>query len=159
MRRLLTLLAVPVLIAAAPAPKIVVANPEVRPTQGTLMTSAGYFTVTNAGTAPDTLTGAACACAASASLHKTETRGGVSRMAPAGPIALAPGASVTLKPGGLHLMLMGLKAPIKPGDTVRVTLTFAKAGKVEVPLKAAAMAGMDHSMMDHSKMDHGHMAH
>ena len=47
-------------------------------------------------------------------------------------------ATVTLAPGGLHLMLMGLKAPLVEGETVPVTLTFANAGTVEIGLSVHA---------------------
>lgn len=143
MRRLLPLLlAAPLLIAAAPASPLVVERPELRATTGTLKTTAAYFTLKNTGAAPDTLTGASCACAATAAVHESKMANGVMRMAPSGPLAVAPGGQIVLKPGGLHLMLTGLRQPIKAGQTVRITLVFAKAGKREIAFKASDTAGL-----------------
>lgn len=139
MRRLLPLLLL--LTAAGPAASLVVEHPELRVPQGGLKTTAAYFTVRNTGKTADVLTGAACACAQSASVHESKVLNGISRMAPAGSLALAPGGQITLRPGGLHLMLTGLRQPIKAGDTVRITLVFAKAGRIETAFKASDTAG------------------
>lgn len=56
-----------------------------------------------------------------------------------GGLAIPPGATVALAPGGLHLMLMGLKTPLKQGEKVPVTLVFEKAGTIDVELAIAAM--------------------
>jgi copper(I)-binding protein len=154
MRRLLPLLLALPLIAAAPAPKLVVERAELRASQGGLKTTAAYFTVRNTGQAADILTGAACDCAASATVHDSRMVAGVSRMAPAGSLAIAPGGQLTLKPGGLHLMLTGLKRPIKAGETVPITLVFARAGELRIPFKAADVAGM--RGMDHTNMGMAH---
>jgi copper(I)-binding protein len=69
---------------------------------------------------------------------------GVMRMRPlAAGLEIKPGQTVELKPGGYHVMFMGLKQQLKPGDTVKGTLEFAKAGKVEVvyPVRALGSPG------------------
>jgi copper(I)-binding protein len=65
--------------------------------------------------------------------------GNVMRMRQVDAIEVKPGAMVTLAPGGLHVMLVGLKQPLKQGDKVPMTLWFEKAGKVEVQLAIDAM--------------------
>ena len=139
MRRLLPFLLL--LAAAAPASSLIVEQPQLRTTQGGLKTTAAYFTIRNTGKAADVLTGAACACAATASLHESKVVNGISRMGRAGPLTIAPGGQVALRPGGLHLMLTGLKRPIKAGETVRITLKFAKAGERETAFTANDTAG------------------
>lgn len=91
--------------------------------------SAAYFTVDAA--APDRLLSAASPAAARAALHGHEVdAAGVARMRPVGAVEVAPGAPVALEPGGLHLMLMGLAAPLAYGDDVPLTLVFERAGEV-----------------------------
>jgi hypothetical protein len=55
------------------------------------------------------------------------------------PLEIKPGETVTLAPGGMHLMMMGLKAPLKQGEKVPLTLVFEKAGKIDVELDVVAM--------------------
>ena len=56
-----------------------------------------------------------------------------------GPLEIKPGETVTLAPGGMHLMMMGLKEPLKQGEKVPLTLVFEKAGKIDVELVIVAM--------------------
>ena len=56
-----------------------------------------------------------------------------------GGLAIPPGATVALAPGGIHLMMMGLKEPLKQGERVPVTLVFEKAGSIDVELAVTAM--------------------
>jgi len=117
-------------------------------------TGAAYVTVANKGTTDDQLIGVSAPIAAEAQLHTTITDNGVMKMRPVSAIDVKPGASVTLKPGGLHLMLMGVKQPLVEGQSFPLTLTFAKAGKIETMVqvkKVGAMTGMD---MGHMEM-HG----
>jgi len=77
-----------------------------------------------------------------AELHRMEMKNGVMSMHPEGPLPLAAGDTVTLAPGGLHLMLIGLKRPLKSGDRFPLTLGFEKQPPVtvEVDVKSAAPA-------------------
>ena len=61
-------------------------------------------------------------------------KGGVMRMRAAGPLALRSGGMIAMKPGGLHIMLMGLKAPLRPGTSLPLVLRFEKAGAVRANL-------------------------
>jgi len=95
--------------------------------------SAAYVSVHNGGAA-DRLIGASSPAAASVSVHNSQNNGGVMRMRAAGPVAVASGGMITMKPGGIHIMLSGLKAPLKPGTRLPLTLRFEKAGLVRASL-------------------------
>lgn len=120
----------------------------VRPTTNEV--SAAYLTVHNSGGA-DTLVKVTTPLTSTVQLHEVITEGSSSKMQekPGGFPVPANGV-LELKPGGYHIMLMDLKAPISLGETVSLTLTFEKAGEVtiEAPVKAAPdMSGMDHGSM------------
>jgi len=106
-----------------------------------------YFTVMNHGSTPDRLIAIKTPAAAHASLHETVQENGVARMEPVLGLDLAPGAMVELAPNGKHVMLTGLKAPLKKGETIKLTLVFEKAGEVEVdvPVGDVAAGELDHS--------------
>jgi copper(I)-binding protein len=117
-------------IAAAAGP-IMVMKPEARASLGNVPTSAAYGMIHNMGGA-DRLVGAACACAAKVTMHSTVTTGGVARMIEDKAVDVPAGGMVTFSPGGRHLMLTGLKAPLRAGTKAPLTLRFEKAGAVEV---------------------------
>jgi copper(I)-binding protein len=94
-------------------------------------TAAGYATITNHAISSDRLTGAYSGAAAGVGLHQMTTAGGVMRMRPVtGGLAIGAAASVSLAPNAYHLMLTGLKAPLKAGQHVRIVLQFQRAGNV-----------------------------
>jgi copper(I)-binding protein len=97
-------------------------------------TGAVYFSLINKGRAADSLVSASSSATANAMVHRSVMTGNVVRMEMTGPVELAPGARVTFAPIGYHLMLGGLKQPLKEGSTISVTLDFAKAGKVTLPI-------------------------
>jgi hypothetical protein len=108
-------------------------------------TAAGYATITNHAISSDRLTGAYTGAAASVGLHEMDKAGGVMRMRPiAGGLAIGASATVTLSPNGRHLMLTGLKQPLKVGQHVRVVLQFQRAGDVaaDFVVRDAAGGGM-----------------
>jgi copper(I)-binding protein len=117
-----------------------------RPTAGAGTTGAAYFTLTNNGP-PDELVGASTPVAASASVHETTDDHGVMRMRPVASLPLAPGKPVLFRPGSYHLMLIGLKAPLKVGDSFPVTLSFAHAQPVTVKVKVQTGPGMGGATM------------
>lgn len=134
-----------------------IGHPWSRATPGGAKTGAGYLTVTNTGKTADTLLGGSTTAADKLEIHQMSMAGGVMTMRPVtGGVAIAPGATVEFKPGGYHFMLIGLKAPLKAGDRVPATLTFAKAGKVQVEFTVEAM-GATQPSQDHGQMDHSHM--
>ncbi len=141
-------------VRAADAP-IAVEKPWARAATG--KTGAAYLTLANKGSAPDRLIGAASPVAEKAELHESKMANGVMQMRPVGPLELAPGATVTLRPGGYHIMLTGLKQPLKAGTSFSLTLHFEQAGDVQVTVAVEkAGAGMPshtgHSM-DGMKMN------
>jgi periplasmic copper chaperone A len=93
----------------------------------------GYLTITNNGTAPDRLIGGSSDTATRFEIHNMSMDHGVMKMRPveAG-IEIKPGQTVELKPGGYHVMFVGLKKPFEQGDHVKATLKFEKAGDVTV---------------------------
>jgi hypothetical protein len=117
-----------------------------------------YLEIENKGAAADKLVAASTAAAAKAELHSHLMDGNIARMRPVEALEVTPGSATVLRPGGLHIMLMGLKAPLKEGDSLALTLTFEKAGKVDltVPVRrdAGGMAPGGHGAMDHGGM-HG----
>ncbi len=90
----------------------------------------------------DTLTGVSSPDAQAAMLHATTSTGTMSSMSDMESLALPPGQPVRLAPHGTHIMLMGLKHPLVAGGTVRLDLTFAKAGQahVDVPIRPIGSA-------------------
>jgi copper(I)-binding protein len=115
-------------------------RPWSRATPAGAKVAAGYMTITNKGSAPDRLIGASTAAAGRVELHEMAMKDGVMTMRPiAGGLPIEPGKTVTLAPGGYHVMFMDLKAPLKQGEKVPVTLDFEKAGKVNVTLDVQAV--------------------
>lgn len=100
---------------------------------------AGYLVITNGGAAADRLVSASSPAAGRVEVHEMRMDGGVMRMRElAQGLPVPPGATVELKPGGYHLMLMELPAPLSAGATVPMTLVFERAGRVEIELKVEA---------------------
>ena len=108
-------------------------------------TGVVYLTITDTG-APNALTGVASPAATSAELHETINDNGVMKMRPVARLPVAPGKPATLRPGGYHIMLMGLKRTLVADTQFPVTLTFATGGSVTtmamVKAAGAAAGGM-----------------
>ena len=109
---------------------IVIGHPWARATP--VKVGGAYMTLRNTGAAPDRLIKVASPAAEKSEIHETKIEGGTAMMRPAGPLELKPGATIELKPGGLHVMLMGLERPLKEGESLKLVLTFEKAGTIEV---------------------------
>lgn len=95
-------------------------------------TSAAYLTISNAGGSADALIGAASDVADTVELHTMTMEGDVMRMSPVEKVDIPANGTVELKPGGLHVMLIGLRRDLVDGEVVKLTLTFQNAGAVEV---------------------------
>jgi hypothetical protein len=108
---------------------------QVRATVAGLPTSAAYLTISNSGKTPDKLLSIDCPCAASAMMHESRTQNGVSSMTMLNEVTIPAGGKVLFKPDGLHVMLVGLKGPLKAGGMQQMTLRFEKAGKVKAPFR------------------------
>lgn len=95
--------------------------------------SGGYMTITNNGSQPDRLVSITAPFASKAEIHEMTMEGDVMKMRPVeGGLEIPAGGSVTLEPGGYHIMFMGLSEPLKEGESRKAVLTFEKAGTVEV---------------------------
>jgi len=102
-------------------------------------TAPGFLSIRNEGGADDRLVSASSPAVQSVEIHEMSMDGGQMRMRalPEG-LAIPAGQTVTLAPGGLHLMLIGVQAPLAPGQTVPVELRFERAGTVTVNLAVEA---------------------
>jgi copper(I)-binding protein len=110
--------------------------------------SAAYMTIANAGAEDDRLVAARAPFAARVELHTHLMENGVARMREVeGGIPVPAGESVTLQPGGLHVMFMGLSAPLHEGDTASITLVFERAGEMAVDAPIRAVKPMGHGGM------------
>jgi hypothetical protein len=115
---------------AAAAPTVTAAW--VRPPQGMDRPAAGYLVITG-GSQADALLGATSPAAGTVELHETSMdSSGMTGMHPISRLEIPAGATVTLQPGGYHLMLMEPTGEITVGSTVQLELTFEKAGKITV---------------------------
>ena len=93
---------------------------------------AAYMVLQNSGAAEDKLLSVESDVAKTIELHETKESGGMMQMSPVPNIPVAAGGKTELKPGGLHVMLIGLNRELKAGDKVQLTLNFERAGKVPV---------------------------
>lgn len=129
------------LLAAAGDPSSVdIGHPWARATPGTAKNGVMFVTFTDRGQ-PDRVVGVSTPAAEHAELHETIDDNGIMKMRPVDGIPLEPNAAVTLAPGGKHIMLMGLKAPLKLGDTFPVTFSFAHAAPVTVTVAVEPPGG------------------
>lgn len=119
-----------------------------RATPGGAKTGAAYVRIENRGMAADQLIGAASPIAAKVGIHTMSTDSGTMVMGPAGDVEVPAQGMVELKPHGLHIMMMGLTKPLREGETFPVTLTFEKAGSVElqVVVEPIGSDGSDHQV-------------
>ncbi|WP_445010933.1 copper chaperone PCu(A)C [Vreelandella stevensii] len=134
---------------------IEISQPWTRATPPGAGAGGGFVTITNHGEQDDRLMGVTTPITERSEIHTMEMDGDVMRMAPLpGGIELPAGSTVTLAPGGLHLMFMELPAPIMEGEPVPVTLEFQHAPSIDVELhvlppgaspEGTASEGMSHS--------------
>ena len=100
--------------------------------------SAGYFTIQNTGTTPVMIRGVSCTGVRMATVHETRVENTMARMAPRDSLVAPAGQQVVMRPGGIHVMLMGLERPLNAGDKLRCTLrTSAGDVPVEVTVRAS----------------------
>jgi copper(I)-binding protein len=128
-----------------------ISAPWARATPKGASVGAGYMTITNSGSAPDRLVGGSTDISSRFEVHEMKMEGDVMKMRPvANGIEIKPGQTVELNPSGYHVMLVGLKKQLTPGDHFKATLEFAQAGKVDVDFAVAGIgahsADGDHAM-------------
>lgn len=110
-----------------------------RPTVAGQAGGGGFLTIVGGGAA-DRLLSASAGISKSVELHKMEMDGNVMRMRAIDAIDVPAGGTVELKPGGLHVMFIGLNKTLKAGERFPLTLKFEKAGEVKVDVQVAAGA-------------------
>lgn len=108
-------------------PNIQLGNAWARPTRGEAP-GAVYVAINNKGSADDRLVGAFTDHAAMAMVHQSELVDGVAQMRMAGEINIPAGSRIEMVPGGTHIMLEGLRAPLRTGDSFELVLKFRESG-------------------------------
>lgn len=116
--------------------------PWTRATPPGATTGAVFVEIRNTGDEPDWLIAADSAGAGMAGIHETTMTNGVMKMRRIDRVEIPAGGSILLKPGGLHIMLVRLAAPLRKGATVSVSLTFEKAGRVELAVPIAELGAI-----------------
>ena len=116
--------------------------------------SAAFLTIKNDGDTPERLLTTKSDAAKEVMLHTSFKDGEVMKMRPVDGIDVPAHGSVELKPGGYHIMLMGLAAPLKDGDSFPLTLGFQNAGEVKVSVAVQSISAMGAAMHEHM---HDHM--
>lgn len=136
-----------------------IGHPWARMTPAGAKVGGGYLAIENKGTEPDRLVSVTAEIADRAEIHEMTVKDGVMNMRMlADGIEIPAGGEVKLAPGGYHLMLIGLKQPLKEGERFKGTLTFAKAGTVDVEFKVEGMAGPKGAAPAGAEDHSGHMA-
>jgi copper(I)-binding protein len=126
---------------------ISIAHPMSFATPPGAVAGAGYMMITNNGESDDRLVAVESAFP-NTMIHETQMQDGIMKMRHQGNGVVIPaGETVTFEPGGLHVMFMGLEAPLKDGEQTPATLVFEKAGTVEVMFNVEKRS---HKAMDHS---------
>ena len=126
-----------------------------RPTPPGTEVGVAYFVINNQGR-NDRLVGASSPVAKSAGLHISRMEGGVMKMRPLDAVEVRGGVATSFEPSGRHVMLTGLKRPLKAGEVFPLVLDFANAGPVKVQVRVKGTAGMGETGhgADQSKMKH-----
>lgn len=154
MKRLMIAAIAAGVLAAAPAlahdyklGNLEIAHPWSRATAPAAANGAAYMVLTANGKDTDRLVSAASPAAEKVELHTHLMEDGVMKMRPVAGIEVTPGSPTALQPGGLHIMLLGLKHPLTKGKSFPLTLTFEKAGSVtvEVAVDAAGASAGGHN--------------
>lgn len=131
------------------ASDIVISDAWVRATSSAAPVAGGYITVRNDGDSPDRLLSVRTPAAREVQLHEVRHEGGIARMRMLDqPLAIPANGTVTLAPGGMHLMLIQPARPLEEGAAVPATLQFERAGPVDVTFRvrpAGAMSPTPHA--------------
>lgn len=134
-------------------------KPWSRPLPPVSANGAAYMTLVNKGNAPDKLVSVSTPMAMKAELHTHAMEGGMMKMRRVDGIEIVPGKPAVLEPGGLHVMMMGLTEPLVEGKSYPLTLTFERAGTVEVTVRILepdeSSGDMKHDMKHEEKKEGG----
>lgn len=118
-----------------------IGHPWSRATPAGAKVGGGYLTIENTGSAPDRLVSVSVPFAGRTEIHEMAMKDGVMTMRPLDKgVEVPAGAKVEFKPGGYHIMFMELKQQLNQGEMLKGTLTFEKAGSVDVEFKVDSIA-------------------
>jgi periplasmic copper chaperone A len=121
-------------------------HPWARPSIGDATNGSAYMTLSNGGDVPDRLVAVKTDAADSVMLHESRMEGEVMKMVPLeNGVEVPAHGSAELKPLGMHVMLMGLRQPLKAGDTFPLTLVFEKHGEVPIKVNVTQQPASDKS--------------
>lgn len=121
---------------------LVIDHPWARPSLGASPNGVAYMTITNNGEMADKLLSVDGDIAKKVDLHRTLMDGDVMRMRPVTDgVEILPGQTLEVVPGGLHVMLMGLTAPLKDGDRFSLSMAFERAGNINVEVYVESRPG------------------
>jgi periplasmic copper chaperone A len=135
-----SLIAAPAAAADYDVGSMHISTPWARATPKGAAAGAGYMTITNKGTAPDTVSCVSDDASGQCQIHSMTMEGGVMKMRPVeGGLEIKPGETVTLQPGGYHIMFVNLKHALGQGQSVKATLKFEHAGTVDVEYPIVAI--------------------
>ena len=127
---------------------LTVTSPWTRATPGGAKIAGGYLKITNNGAAADRFVGTKSDVSGRVEIHEMSMSDGVMKMRPLpNGLEIKPGETVELKSGSYHLMFMDLKQPLKPGDSIKSTLQFEKAGSLEVDFIVRGLGATDGGAM------------
>jgi periplasmic copper chaperone A len=117
--------------------------------------AAGYMTIKNTGTEPDRLVGGFTPVAGRFEIHEMSMDKGIMKMRPLpSGLEIKPGQTVELKPSSFHIMMMDLKEPIQRGKPFRASLTFEKAGEVDIDFAVEAVGATPAATSGHDAHHH-----
>ena len=111
------------------------------------LTGAAYMMLINNGAFADRLLSATTPVADQIQFHRQTEVNGVSRMREVHNVELSPGGKITFKPGDMHMMIVGIKQPLKEGQSFPLTLQFEKAGNIDVTVPIEKVGAMQHENM------------
>ena len=153
--KLSLLLTTALLCFSAPAfADVMLENVHAFETSEGMKNGAVLLTIVNHDKTADKLIGASTPDAAKVEIHQMSETNGVMQMRPIGGVAVPAGETVTLDPNGYHIMLLGLKAPLKAGSAHTITLQFQRAGKVKTTFEVQSRAVPQKHDMSHMDMGH-----
>ncbi|PCJ85103.1 MAG: hypothetical protein COA52_16525 [Hyphomicrobiales bacterium] len=140
------------------AGKLTISDPLIRATAPKARVAGGFMTITNHGDQADRLIGGTASFAGKTEIHEMAMQGEVMRMRQlAEGLEIPAGGSVSLMPGGYHIMFMKLGEQLMPGETRKVTVTFEKAGEVALDMNVLSVGDLKKHMENkHMHGDHSH---
>ena len=135
--------------------KLGISNVWARATPGRSRTAAVYIEkISNYGQQVDSLIGIRSPIVGRISIHKTIIEAGIAKMRPVKALEIHAGRSVSLKPSGFHVMLVGLQQPLMEGSKFPMVLEFKTAGKIKVVVEVKQIGSSGAATTGHKKKHH-----